>query len=104
VRCDLVPLLTKLDPNIVRHLEALADELVIAEPRGKSREWARCLPRSTQEALTRLTASGSHDARVWLPGGLVVSVDPRARQTSRQTSRKRATVKPPGVVPQKPDG
>lgn len=83
VRCDLVPLLAKLDPKIVRHLEALADELVIGELRGKSQDWARALPRSTQDALTRLVTSGSRDERVWLPGGLVVSLDPRARRAPR---------------------
>jgi tRNA(Ile)-lysidine synthase len=83
VRCDLLPLLAKLDPNIVFHLEALADELGNSDVRGKSQEWTRALPRSTQEALTRLVASGSHDARVWLPDGLVVSLDPRARRTTR---------------------
>jgi tRNA(Ile)-lysidine synthase len=79
VRREVLPLLTKLDPRIVRHLELLADELASDEPRGKSLQWASALPRPTQEALAKLAASGSHDARVWLPGGLVVSVDPRAR-------------------------
>lgn len=107
VRQAVLPLLEKLDPHIVRHLEALADELVSAELRGKSQAWASSLPRPTQEALTRLMASGSHDARVWLPGGLVVSMDPRARQ--------RASVSPPTsidgsngararVAPEKPSG
>ncbi len=79
VRRDVLPLLDKLDPEIVRHLEALADELVSAVPRGKPPHWASALPRATQEALAKLRASGSRDARVWLPDGLVVSVDPRAR-------------------------
>ena len=80
VRREVLPLLDKLDPEIVRHLEALADELVTAAPRGKpADDWASALPRATQEALAKLRASGSRDARVWLPGGLVVSVDPRAR-------------------------
>ena len=107
VRRAVLPLLEKLDPHIVRHLETVADELVSAELRGKSQAWASSLPRPTQEALTRLMASGSHDARVWLPGGLVVSVDPRAR--------RRASVNAPTtidgsngararVVPEKPSG
>ena len=83
VRHDVLPLLDKLDPEIVRHLEALADELVNAAPGGKPPDWASALPRATQEALAKLRASGSRDARVWLPGGLVVSVDPRARRKAR---------------------
>ncbi len=79
VRARVLPLLVELDPNVVDHLTSLADELVIDEPRGKSAEWARSLPRVTQDALRRLTASQSLDERVWLPGGLVVSLDPRAR-------------------------
>ncbi|MBX3207166.1 MAG: tRNA lysidine(34) synthetase TilS [Labilithrix sp.] len=83
VRHDVLPRLAELDPNVVRHLEALADELVNEDPRGKSPEWASSLPRSTQNAIARLATSGSTDARVWLPGGLVVSVDPRARRQAR---------------------
>ena len=79
VRRDVLPLLGKLDPEIVRHLEDLADELVSAASGGKAADWASTLPRATQEALAKLRASGSPDARVWLPGGLVVSVDRRAR-------------------------
>jgi tRNA(Ile)-lysidine synthase len=84
VRNDVLPLLAKLDPSIVRHLEALADELVKIAPGGKSRAWQSALPRPTQEALEKLAASGSPDARVWLPGGLVVSLDPRARKRGVQ--------------------
>lgn len=79
VRRDVLPLLGKLDPEIVRHLEAVADELACAAPGGNRDEWASALPRATQEALAKLRTSRSRDARVWLPGGLVVSVDPRAR-------------------------
>lgn len=89
VRRELLPLLHELDPQVVHHLASLADELVIAEPRGKSREWARSLPRATQEALTRLVGSGSFEERVWLPGGLVVSLDPRARRQGRSTRSTR---------------
>ncbi len=80
VRQDVLPLLDKLDPEVVRHLEDLADELVMAARGGKPADWASALPRATQDALANLRASGSRDARVWLPGGLVVSVDPRARR------------------------
>ena len=63
VRRDVLPLLSKLDPSIVRHLEALADELVKIAPGGKSLEWPSALPRQTQEALEKLATSGSPDAR-----------------------------------------
>ncbi len=89
VRQELLPLLAKLDPNVVRHLEGVADELVIPEARGKSAEWARSLPRATQEALIRLAASRSSEDRVWLPGGLVVSRDPRARPKAGQSAPRR---------------
>lgn len=108
VRHDLLPLLAKLDPNVVRHLEALADELVIDDARGKSQSWASTLPRATQEALSRLAVSGDRDARVWLPGGLVVAVDSRARKisgTKMVGARARSGLE--GVdrqVPEKPGG
>lgn len=103
VRHAVLPLLEELDPHVVRHLETLADELAGAEPRGKSPLWASSLPRPTQEALTHLMTSGSRAARVWLPGGLVVSVDPRARR------RAPAPLDEPNgarahVAPEKPRG
>lgn len=107
VRRDVLPLLAKLDPNVVRHLEALADELVNAEPRGKSPEWASSLPRSTQVAIARLQTSEAADARVWLPGGLTVSTDPRARLRARdrdEGGRPRAPGARPRVVSEKPSG
>ena len=107
VRQAVLPLLEKLDPHIVRHLETLADELVNAELRGKSQAWASSLPRPTQEALTRLMASGSHDARVWLPGGLVVSVDPRARRrgtANAPTSIDGSNAARAHIAPEKPSG
>jgi tRNA(Ile)-lysidine synthase len=90
VRGELLPRLIELDPSLVEHLASVADELVIDERRGKSAEWARSLPRATQEALRRLAASESNDARVWLPGGLVVSRDPRAKRPTGQAGQTHA--------------
>ena len=79
VRRELMPLLEQLAPGIVGHLVALSDQLV-AEPAGSFP-----LPRSSQAALAALVRSRSTTARVWLPGGLVATVDPlggRARTRS----------------------
>lgn len=84
VRRDVLPLLSELDPEIVQHLGALADELASIVPGGKAPHWASALPRATQEALARLQESGSRSARVWLPDGLVVSLDPKARAKTRR--------------------
>lgn len=76
VRRELMPLLEDLSPRIVDHLVALADQL--AEERDDS-PTSFPLPRSSQVALGDLVRSRSTTARVWLPGGLVVTLDPRAR-------------------------
>jgi tRNA(Ile)-lysidine synthase len=76
VRRDLLPALEALSPRIVEHLTALSDQL--AEGRTEpSSEYP--LPRATQLALAALARSRSPTARIWLPGGLVVTADPRAR-------------------------
>ena len=72
VRREVLPLLETLSPGIVSHLVALADQLAAAEggtPTGFP------LPRSTQQALAELVRSRSTTARVWLPGGLVATLD-----------------------------
>jgi tRNA(Ile)-lysidine synthase len=76
VRRELMPLLEELSPGIVDHLVALADQLgaTSAEASG-----AFPLSRSVQSALAHLVRSRSTTARVWLPGALVVTLDPRAR-------------------------
>jgi tRNA(Ile)-lysidine synthase len=99
VRRDVLPLLAKLDPNVVRHLEAIADELADARAPTPVPPWASALPRATQEALVKLATSRAGAARVWLPGGLVVSVDPRARAKKSAGARARTR-----VVPVKPSG
>jgi tRNA(Ile)-lysidine synthase len=92
IRQRILPLLAELDPAIVRHLEAVADEIGAV---GVSRSppalhanladgasapaWASALPRATQAAIAALARSRSQQTRVWLPGGLVVSAGPRAQ-------------------------
>ena len=76
VRRDLMPLLEELAPGIVDHLVALADQL--ADLRGEGPALFP-LSRSSQVALAALVRSRSTTARVWLPGGLVVTHGPTAR-------------------------
>jgi tRNA(Ile)-lysidine synthase len=83
VRQELLPLLTDLSPGIVDHLVALADQLGTA-PREAS---VFPLPRSTQNALVELMRAPSSTARVWLPGGIVATTDPRARAASAHRAR-----------------
>lgn len=92
IRQQVLPLLAALDPAVVHHLEALADELAASFPadlpaqdrseRTASADsaWIAALPRPTQEALTRLLRAPSSDAKIWLPGGLVASLDPNQRR------------------------
>lgn len=76
VRRELMPLLEQLSPRIGDHLVALADQLADGRTEGPT---TFPLPRPTQLALATLARSRSAEARVWLPGGLVAIVDPRAR-------------------------
>jgi tRNA(Ile)-lysidine synthase len=74
IRREVLPLLETIDPNVIRHLEALADDLV---PRAKRRvpRWTDGLPRPTQKAIATLLETRNPAARILLPGGLVVSLD-----------------------------
>ncbi len=86
IRTELLPLMTELDPSVVEHLDALADELLTDSAQDHApgfpdcAPWARFLPRATQLAIARLLRPGGASERVWLPGGLVLSVDPTARK------------------------
>jgi tRNA(Ile)-lysidine synthase len=79
VRLELMPLLEALGPGIVGHVEALADQL--AEPDARERDPVRSLPRATRRALAAALSSTS--ARVWLPSGLVLSVEPAREHEAR---------------------
>lgn len=80
VRREVLPLLEELAPGIVDHLVALADQLGETPTEGLG---AFPLSRSVQAALAQLARSRSTTTRVWLPGGLVVTLDPRARPGTR---------------------
>jgi len=84
VRRELLPLLEALGPGIVRHLEALADELSV--DRGAAIASNFPLPRTTEQKLRDLARSRSKTARVWLPGGLVAAVADNAAKP-RASSR-----------------
>lgn len=84
VRRDVLPLLSTLDPRVVDHLAALADELhddvrAASDGLDPRAPWVASLPRATRVALADLERAGSPNATVWLPGGFVVTRDPRAR-------------------------
>jgi tRNA(Ile)-lysidine synthase len=86
VRHELMPLLVELAPGIVEHLVALADQLgeIDAAEAGSFP-----LSRSSQAALAQLVRTRSTTARVWLAGGLVVTLDPRARPARASRARAR---------------
>lgn len=88
VRRELLPLLRELDPRVVEHLSAIADEALVGREPEESRalSWMSALPRPTQEALLR----DDPKLEVWLPGGWVARRDPgdhsrKTRPRSRST-------------------
>jgi tRNA(Ile)-lysidine synthase len=86
VRNELMPLLKELAPGIVDHLTALADQLGDI---GASAPASFPLSRSSQAALADLVRTRSTTARVWLAGGLVVTLDPKARPARASRARAR---------------
>jgi len=91
VRRNLMPLLAAIDPHIVEHLGAIADEAGAARTGETDRAWTAGLPRATQDAIAALLRTGNREARVWLPGGLVVMLDGDRTRVSRRESTKSAT-------------
>jgi len=67
VRHEVLPLLVQIDPAVVTHLTSVADDLCALATGNQG------LPRATQRAIADLLRTGSTSARVWLPGGLVVT-------------------------------
>jgi tRNA(Ile)-lysidine synthase len=78
VRHELLPLLVELAPGIVSSLTALADELAVAESteRGAPLELPVRLGRAQRRELSRMLAEPSSSARLRLPGGRELRVDP----------------------------
>jgi tRNA(Ile)-lysidine synthase len=72
VRKELMPILTALDPRVVEHLCALADDLA---PLAVSPALPFRIPRPTLLALERLARAPRHGEQVALPGGLVATLD-----------------------------
>lgn len=79
VRGEVLPLLQALDPAIVSHLCAIADDLE-GTATARPAAWTAGLPRSTQTAIAELVRSRSATARVWLPDGLLLMAEPRTRR------------------------
>jgi tRNA(Ile)-lysidine synthase len=81
VRRDVLPLLEELDPGIVRHLEAIADDLAVSLEAHATHHNPQpyLLSRPTQGALVALARSRSKTARVWLPLGLVATYEEKRR-------------------------
>lgn len=83
VRTEVMPLLRALDPAIVSHLSAIADDLegaATARQSSATPTWTAGLPRATQTAIAELLRTRSKEARVWLPDGLVVMAAPQERR------------------------
>jgi len=91
VRREVLPLLEGLAPGVVDHLCALADQL---SDRSDGAAFPFTLPRATHDALAELARSRSTSARVWLPNGLVVTLDPRARPGPRPPPEPRRRREP----------
>ncbi len=75
IRQEVLPLLEELDPAVVTHLCALADDL--ASERDTHAPYR--IPRAARLALARLAVTGSKKMNVRLPGGIEArSAEPRA--------------------------
>jgi tRNA(Ile)-lysidine synthase len=78
VRHELLPLLETLSPAIVSHLCGLADELrsgqapLVLDEQGEPLR----LGRAQRDALRRALARGRSQARIRLPGGRELGIDP----------------------------
>jgi tRNA(Ile)-lysidine synthase len=80
VRREVLPLLSTLDPNVVTHLCAIADDLAALREEGAS---AYPIPRSARIALATLARAKNSRARVLLPGGVV------AQKSQHRSEKKR---------------
>jgi tRNA(Ile)-lysidine synthase len=83
VRHEVLPLLAALDPNVVAHLCALADDLAPLHEDDKNAEAPFRIPRATRIALAALAHapanSSGRAAEVRLPGNLVVRSETKTR-------------------------
>jgi tRNA(Ile)-lysidine synthase len=76
IRHELIPLLEDLAPGATAHLNLLADEWTESEPVVVTDAQGRELPvrRSQAAQIRRAQKMGSKAARIWLAGGLEVSL------------------------------
>jgi tRNA(Ile)-lysidine synthase len=73
VRKDVLPLLSGLDPQIVKHLCALADRLGAISRGEEGGAHIYPLPQATQTALAELARNPRARSRILLPGGIVAT-------------------------------
>lgn len=93
VRLDVMPLLEAISPRIVSHLTALADQMAEGAPPVVVDEAGEplALGRAHLEQLRRAQRLGLIEARVRLPGGREVGIDPRTRQPVLRTGPQGAS-------------
>jgi len=98
VRHELMPLLERLSPQIAGHLCALADALGssdLAEPEfTDERGVALVLNRAQRMLVRRARALGQRSARVSLPGGRELSLDPVTLEPLLAAARPRRPRRP----------
>lgn len=85
IRHELLPLIEQLTPGAIEHLNALADDwseptpVVVTDAQGQ-----RVRLRSSHAAqIRRARKFNSRQTRVWLPGGLEITLDPAIESTGR---------------------
>lgn len=90
VRQDLMPMLEALSPSIAVHLAALADQLADEAPPLVQDEAGEPLvmSRAHVEQLRRAQRLGLVGARVRLPGGRELRIDPRTREPVLGATRR----------------
>jgi tRNA(Ile)-lysidine synthase len=76
VRNELVPLLEALSPQIVRHLNALADQMGALTTTSTTQSGRVPLSRAHFDQIERALVFGLKRARIRLPGGQHVRIDP----------------------------
>ena len=84
VRREALPLLASLDPNVVSHLCALADDLAALRENGEA---TYRISRAARIALAALASTGSRSAEVRLPGNLVVRKETKRPETRGKKKR-----------------
>lgn len=84
VRNELLPLLERLSPRVVEHLNLLADQLAeppkleLSRPDGEP----LTLGRAQVRALTEVMRTNNRRAEIWLPDGLSARYDPEQKTLS----------------------